>query len=340
MIHSFQFRIEHADEGRRLDEFFASRFAGISRMRIATLIEAGACLVNGTAAPAGYHIALDDAVDISFDAVDPTAMTPEPIPLEIVYEDSDIIVVVKPSGMLVHPTMKVKTGTLANALAYHLNKSLIEDGRWTIESLSSTRNATIPVTRPGMAHRLDRATSGLMVVAKTPRSLAVLSRHFRKRLVEKRYVALVKGAVIPESGVISASIGRDPETRPQWRVMESGREAETRFTVLERMRLATLLELEPVTGRTNQLRIHCAHIGHPIVGDAMFGTLLDSNKEVQDALLSRNVLQSESQESEFEPRLCLHAATLAFHHPSKGDRMEFKSRLPAEFRGIIGRYRE
>ena len=342
MAHSFQFRIEHADHGRRLDEFLASRFAVISRMRIATMIEAGACLVNGATAVAGYHVAVDDAVDISFDEVDPTAMTPEPIPLEIIYEDSDILVVVKPSGMLVHPTMRVKTGTLANALAYHVNKSLIEDGRWTIESLASTHQATATVTRPGMVHRLDRATSGLMVVAKSPRALAVLSRHFRKRLVEKRYMALVAGVVSPETGSISASIGRDPDKRPQWRVMESGRNAETRFKVIKRMGLATLLELEPVTGRTNQLRIHCAHIGHPIVGDQMFGTPFEPNM-FRPPLESRNecqeaVEQSEFQESEFEPRLCLHASSLAFHHPLNGEWLKFTSPLPDDMRSIVDRF--
>ena len=318
-------------------------------MRIDNLIDAGACLVNGAVARAGYHLLAGDAVDVSFDEGAPTSMTPEQIPLEIVFEDEHLIVVVKPAGMLVHPTMAVKTGTLANALAYHLNKSRIEDGGWTIAGLAAEPLAPDPrstfnprsVTRPGLVHRLDRATSGLIVIAKTPRALAVLSRHFRKRLVEKRYLSLVRGVVEQETGSINAPIGRDPDQRPRWRVTAGGRHAETKFKVLERMARSTLLELEPLTGRTNQLRIHCAHIGHPIVGDEMYpnreSTISNSevNPEVQDA-----TQQYAIRDSRFEMRLCLHASSLAFHHPVGGDWMEFRSELPAEIVRIVDQHRE
>jgi 23S rRNA pseudouridine1911/1915/1917 synthase len=339
MSHSFQFQIEQPDEGQRLDEFFASRFGSLSRMRIANLIEAGACVVNGAVARAGYHMLAGDAVDVSFDDGAPTAMSPEPIPLEVVHEDEHVIVVVKPAGMLVHPTMSVKTGTLANALAYHLNKSRIEEGRWSMEDLAKGRPESIdprssilesqPVTRPGMVHRLDRATSGLIVIAKTPRALTVLSRHFRKRLVEKRYLALVSGNVEEEAGSIRAPIGRDPDHLPRWRVMESGKSAETRFKVLERMARATLLELEPVTGRTNQLRIHCAHIGHPIIGDEMHG---NCESRIADC-------ESEAH-PQYEIRLCLHAWSLAFHHPAGGEWTEFTSPLPADVIRFVDQFRE
>ena len=327
MSHLFQFRIEQPDAGRRLDEFFALRFGGLSRMRITNLIDAGACLVNGDVAKAGYHVLVGDAVLVTLDVGAPTSMSPEPIPLEVIHEDAHLIVVAKPAGMLVHPTTSVKTGTLANALAYHLNQSRIENGGWTIVGPASEPPApgTLqPVTRPGMVHRLDRATSGLIVIAKTPRALTVLSRHFRKRLVEKRYLALVGGSIEQEAGSISAPIGRDPDQRPRWRVMDAGRYAETRFKVLERMDLATLLELEPVTGRTNQLRIHCAHIGHPIVGDEMYG-----NCESRMSNLGSNT-----------DRLCLHAARLAFHHPVGGEWMEFTSPLPAGITRIVDQYRD
>ena len=335
MSHSFQFQIEHPDAGLRLDEFFASRFGGLSRMRIANLIEAGACLVNGAVARAGYRILAGDAVDVSFDDGAPTSMSPEPIPLEVIYEDEHVIVVVKPAGMLVHPTMSVKTGTLANALAYHLNKSRIEDGGWTIEDLASAPPEPAgpglsipnpqPVTRPGMVHRLDRATSGLIVAARTPRALTVLSRHFRKRLVEKRYLALVSGNLEEDAGSISAPIGRDSDQRPRWRVIQSGKAAETRFKVLERMNRATLLELEPVTGRTNQLRIHCAHIGHPIVGDDMYADCESEGRSfpIEDC-------QPRIRHSHSPIRLCLHASSLAFHHPAGGEWMEFTSPLPVD----------
>jgi len=349
MSHSFQFQIELPDAGQRLDEFFASRFGNLSRMRIASLIEAGACLVNGAVGRAGYRILTGDSVEVSFDDGAPTAMSPEPIPLEVIHEDDHVIVVVKPAGMLVHPTMSVKTGTLANALAYHLNKSRIEDGGWTIEalalgvhqSLDSRSSILTPplVMRRGMVDRVDRATSGLIVIAKTPRALSVLSRHFRKRLVEKRYLALVRGNVEEEAGSISAPIGRDAEQRPRWRVMESGKPAETRFRVLERIGPATLLELEPVTGRTNQLRIHCAHIGHPIIGDEMHGNCEPriADCESEDTSL-RIEDQFEIRDSQSAIRLCLHASNLAFHHPAGGEWMQFISPAPDHMQAIIRRY--
>ena len=340
MTHSFQFRIAQPDAGRRLDEFFALRFGALSRMRIANLIEGGACLVNGAVARAGYHVLVGDAVDVSLDDGVPTSMSPEPIPLEVIHQDEHLIVVVKPAGMLVHPTMGVKTGTLANALAYHLNRSRIEDGGWTIEDLASEPPAAIDpgspilnpqaVTRPGMVHRLDRATSGLIVIAKTPRALTVLSKHFRKRLVQKRYLALVSGSLEQEAGSINAPIGRDPDQRPRWRVMDAGRYAETRFKVLEQMAQAALLELEPVTGRTNQLRIHCAHIGHPIVGDEMYGGCEFEGKEHQ----------SKIGDSRSATRLCLHASRLAFHHPAGGEWMEFMSPLPVDVIRCVDQFRD
>lgn len=345
MNNSFQFLIEPSDKGQRLDEFFASRFGSLSRMRIANLIEAGACVVNGAVGRVGYRILEGDSVEVSFDDGAPTAMSPEPIPLEVIHEDEHLIVVVKASGMLVHPTMSVKTGTLANALVYHLNRARIEDGRWTIEDLALGRPASFdprssilhpqPVTRPGMVHRLDRATSGLIVIAKTPRALTVLSRHFRKRLVEKRYLAWVRGTVDQESGLISAPIGRDPDARPRWRVIESGKPAESRFKVLERLTGVTLLELEPVTGRTNQLRIHCAHIGHPIVGDDMHDTcgsrIVDGGLKTEAAISDQamGAQQSAIRDPRRSPiRLCLHAWKLAFHHPASGEWMEFKAPVP------------
>jgi 23S rRNA pseudouridine1911/1915/1917 synthase len=348
MTHSFQFKIEQPDAGQRLDEFFASRFGSLSRMRIANLIEAGACVVNGAVGRAGYRILKSDSVEVSFDDGAPTAMSPEPIPLEVIHEDEHVIVVVKPAGMLVHPTMSVKTGTLANALAYHLNKPRIEEGRWRMEDLalgspksfdprSSILNPQL-VIRPGMVHRLDRATSGLIVIAKSSRALTVLSRHFRKRLVEKRYLALVRGNVEEEAGSISAPIGRDADQRPRWRVMEGGKSAETRFKVLERTGRATVLELEPVTGRTNQLRIHCAHIGHPIVGDEMHGNCESriADCESEDLRIGD---QSEIRDLQSAIRLCLHASRLAFHHPAGGEWMEFTSPLPADIVETVESYR-
>ena len=337
MLRSYQFRIEQPDARLRLDKFLASRLGSLSRMRIANLIEAGACIVNGAVGRAGYRIVAGDTIEFSFDEGAPTSMFPEPIPLDVVHEDDHLIVVIKPAGMLVHPTMNVKSGTLANALAYHLNRSRIKDGGSMIDPRSSILDSPV-VTRPGLVHRLDRATSGLIVVAKTPRALTILSRHFRKRLVEKRYLALVRGNVDQEFGSINAPIGRDPDQRPHWRVMEDGKPAETRFKVLERLERATLLELEPVTGRTNQLRIHCAHMGHPIVGDDMHGNCESriSNLELKAEAQSE---QSAIRNPQFDIRLCLHAWKLAFHHPANGDWTSLWSPAPADMTEIIQRYR-
>jgi len=369
MIEAVQFQIDERDAGSRVDEFCATRFGNLSRMRIANLIEAGACLVNGDAGRAGYRLAQGDLVEAAFEDGVPTSMSPENIPLEILFEDDQIVVVVKPAGMLVHPTKSVKSGTLANALAYHLNRSRIEDRGSRIEDRESrikdgesriektqldagdSRSSILDplpsildsqsVIRPGLVHRLDRATSGLMVIAKTPRALRVLSKHFRKRLVEKRYVALVHGEVESDAGSISAPIGRDPDVRPQWRVMGDGKPAETRFRVIERLAGATLLELEPVTGRTNQLRIHCAHIGHPIVGDMLHGDceLRMSNFGLKIGTQTP-IAKFAIRDSQFEIPLCLHAAKLAFHHPSSGEFMEIDSLMPDDFRAAVDSFRK
>lgn len=293
MKETLQFRVEAA-AGQRLDEFLWARLGQLSRLRIAHLLAQGACSVNDEAGRAGQKTKAGDIVEFTLDEVSPSAMTPEPLPLHIVYEDDDLLVLVKPAGMLVHPTRGVKSGTLLNALAYHLNRDAPEE-----------------VVRPGLVHRLDRATSGLMVIARHQRALSILSRHFHERLVEKRYLALVEGSIAPDECVINAPIGRDAERRPQWGVMLEGRHAETRLRVLERREQLTLVELEPVTGRTNQLRIHCAHAGHPIVGDDWYGT------------------------AQSKERLCLHAAHLAFHHPVGGRWMEFDSPLPEEIMAAL-----
>ena len=292
-----EFRVGEESDGQRLDEFLAGRVATLSRMHIASLLARGACAVNGAEARAGLRLRAGDAVEFCDASEVANSMTPERAPLEIVHEDDQIIVVVKPSGQLVHPTRGVKRGTLANALTYHLNRFWIDEGDAVISQ---------QFFRPGLVHRLDRDTSGLLVVAKTQAALSRLSQHFQRRLVEKRYAAVVAGRVERDEFTIEAPIGRDEEARPRWRVLESGKDAETRLRVVERRGPRTLVELEPVTGRTNQLRIHCAHAGHAIGGDETYG-------------------------GEPHTRLCLHASRLAFRHPSTNVWEEFRSPIPGEF---------
>lgn len=315
-----RFHAGEESEWQRLDEFLAERVATLSRMHIASLLARGACSVNGAEAHAGRRLRAGDAIELrdAFEVVN--SMTPERGPLEVVHEDEQIIVVVKPSGQLVHPTRGVKRGTLANALSYHLNRFRIADSGTRIDegeliedemepdSHPSNPQSEIRIPqfiRPGLVHRLDRDTSGLMVVAKTQAALSRLSQHFQRRLVEKRYAAVVAGRVERDEFTIDAPIGRDEDARPRWRVLESGKDAETRLRVVERRGSRTLVELEPVTGRTNQLRIHCAHVNHSIVGDKLYG-------------------------GEPHTRLCLHASRLAFRHPSTNVWTEFHSQIPEE----------
>lgn len=324
MEESLQFVVGRGEAGQRLDDFLAARLIRLSRMRIAGLVARGACAVNGAEAHAGMRLGAGDSVEFA-DAEDaPNAMTPEAMPLEIVFEDEHLVVVVKPTGLLVHPTRGVKSGTLANGLTHHLNRMRIEEeqnaaspdstgmGEENLRALNPKSEIRIPqFIRPGIVHRLDRETSGVMVVAKTQVALSRLTQHFQRRLVEKRYLAIVGGCVEQEDRTILAPIGRDEEARPRWRVLEDGKHAETRLHVLKSARGRTLVELEPVTGRTNQLRVHCAHIGHPIVGDSLYG-------------------------GDDHARLCLHAARLAFRHPATNEWAEFSSEMPAELSAAFG----
>jgi 23S rRNA pseudouridine1911/1915/1917 synthase len=273
----------------RLDDFLFRKFSGLSKMYLRELVKNERCEVNGRFENRGYKLLPNDLVEIVVDASRETAMRPENVAVDIVYEDDHLVVVNKDAGTLVHPTHRDKSGTLLNALAYHLNRSAIESDGVNGEAF----------IRAGLIHRLDKQTSGLMVVAKTARTHRILSDHFKRKKVSKRYLAMVDGTVEQDQGIIDAPIGRYAE-RKFWDVKPDGKRAETRFLVIERRAGRTLLELEPVTGRTNQLRIHCASIGHPIVGDHERGG------------------------SQFE-RLCLHSYSLEFRHPSDGSLMKFQS---------------
>jgi 23S rRNA pseudouridine1911/1915/1917 synthase len=319
-----EFQVMAKDYKKRLDEFLFAEFPDLSRLYLRELIRDEKCEVNGEWKNRGYLLKINDFVEVEVDRARQTRLQPERIPLEIVFEDEQILVVNKPSGMLVHPTVKVRTGTLLNALAFYLNdewgmmndESKIIDrndgrhmpGKNEIEANSSFIIPHSSFKRAGLIHRLDKDTSGLVVIAKQTRAHRILSSHFQRKLIEKRYFALVEGIVKEDSGTIDAPIGRFAEERV-WNIKSDGKRAVTNFWVRERFRDSTLLLLEPVTGRTNQLRIHCAAAGHPIIGDKKYGG------------------------REFS-RLCLHAYRLAFWHPDGGRRLEFETDLPEEMRGF------
>lgn len=266
----------------RLEDLLCARFPALSKMYLREVVKAEDCEVNGRHENRGKRLLPGDFIEVTVDLSREHSMLPQDIPLDIVHEDADLIVVDKPSGMLVHPSHYEKNGTLLNAVVHHVNRSNGEVHQ-----------------RPGLIHRLDKDTSGLIVIAKDPRAHRILCSHFQRKLVEKRYIALVDGIVKKDRGTIEGNIGRNADAK-MWEGRDDGKHAETRFTVIERRKGTTLLELEPVTGRTNQLRIHCLAIGHPIVGDWMRGG------------------------SEYR-RLCLHSARLSFRHPTTGEMTDLRS---------------
>lgn len=268
----------------RLEDLLCARFPSLSKMYLREVVKGGGCEVNGRHENIGKRLSPRDFIEIKVDLSREHSMLPQDIPLDIVHEDADLLVVNKPAGMLVHPSHCEKNGTLLNAVVHHLNRS---NGRLH--------------QRPGLIHRLDKDTSGLIVIARNPRAHRILCSHFQRKLVEKRYLALVDGVVVKDQGTITGNIGRNADAK-MWELRDDGKSAETRFTVIGRRKEKTLLELEPVTGRTNQLRIHCAMIGNPIVGDVVRGG------------------------SEFK-RLCLHAASLGFRHPTGGAKIKLQSSI-------------
>jgi 23S rRNA pseudouridine1911/1915/1917 synthase len=298
--------------GKRLDAFLASQLADISRTRIQRAIEEGDVLVNDRAAKPSYKLRAGDQIDIDFPEPSPVEIVAEPIPLHIIYEDDDLIVVDKPAGMIVHPGAGIESGTLANALVYHFNQLSGSAGR----------------IRPGIVHRIDKETSGLLVVAKNDVAHLKISEQFHDRKVFKMYVALVYGRVSQSLGDIEANLGRSPHNRTRMAVLRggAGRYAHTLFQVVERYTEFSLLRVQIKTGRTHQIRVHLAHIGHPVVSDALYGMGRDNS--VQDARMKKQVRQL--------GRHFLHAAQLEFQHPTTGELLKFAAPLPRELTSFLG----
>lgn len=300
---SFTQALAPKEKGPRLDEFIAAQLPKLSLTLIRRLIAEGNVQVNGAASLKGIRLQANDQVTVRLFAAEKSAATPEPIPLDILFEDEHLIVINKPTGLLVHPSNSEKSGTLLNGLAYYFWEKHGEP------------------LRPGLVHRLDRNTSGVILIAKTPRAHRTLSKHFRERWVQKFYLALVSGVVEKNSGEIDAPIGSDPNAWPHWRVLpveQGARAAQTRYIVKRRFAQHTLLELEPLTGRTHQLRIHCNLIGHPIVGDPVY-----SGQPDQLALQYRLKQQ------------LLHAARLVFKHPATGKEMNLQAPPPPLMQEIL-----
>jgi 23S rRNA pseudouridine1911/1915/1917 synthase len=302
--------VQAAEGGSRLDLWLSERLTDLSRARLQGLIAAGEILVDGAPARASLRVRPGMVIGVKIPA--PTAATPEPedIPLSIVYEDARLLVVDKPAGLVVHPGAGRQGGTLVNALLHQ------------VRGLSGVGG----VLRPGIVHRLDRGTSGLLVVAKGDEAHRALSRQFGKRTVEKEYLALVLGLPRPSAGSITAPIERDPVHRKKMTVRRGrGRDAHTDYEVIEALDGAALLRVRIHTGRTHQIRVHLASQGHPVAGDATYGGRRDPPSKRSR---SREALRGLE-------RPALHAARLAFDDPATGRRLRFESPLPEELAALV-----
>jgi 23S rRNA pseudouridine1911/1915/1917 synthase len=294
-------------DGERLDAFLAARLDDLSRSRAAQLIESGHVTVNERNPKKSEKLTAGDIVMIEVPAVEQTSVTPEDIPLNIVYQDKDLVVVDKPAGLVVHPAIGHARGTLVNALLHH------------ITDLSGIGG----VMRPGIVHRLDRDTSGLMIVAKNDETHRTLSAALKKRDIKRRYLVAAWGHLSEDKEEVDAPIGRSPHDRKKMAVVPTGRSAVTRFTRLERWKGADLLLAELQSGRTHQIRVHLLSIGHPVVGDELYSPAGERGISGPAQKWARELGRR-------TPRQFLHATELAFRHPRSGEVMRFRSELPPE----------
>ena len=318
---AFTIIVEESDSGRRLDTVVASRLPGCSRSLAATLIGSHHILIDQQPKKPGYRIKAGDRIEGHIPAPELVDYKPEPIPLNILYQDSHIIVINKQPGIVVHPAPGHSCGTLVNALLFHCPDLGAIGGE----------------IRPGIVHRLDKDTTGIMVVAKCAEAQEELARQFKAREVQKKYLALVYGDMSSETGEIKLPIGRHPVDRKRMSTTtRKGRAAETAWKVHERYNGTTLLELTLKTGRTHQIRVHCTALGHPIVGDRVYR----SGKRLKDINRSYSG-ESSSMIAQLNavPRQMLHAWRLGFIHPHSGKGMTFESPIPTDMETVIEKLR-
>jgi 23S rRNA pseudouridine1911/1915/1917 synthase len=313
------FQAETEDAGKRLDAYLAEKIEGWSRSRLQKLVADGDALVNEKESKPSYKLRAGDTVEIELTELPAVEFAPENIPLNIVYEDAHLAVINKPAGMVVHPGAGVSSGTLANAIAYHFQFD---------EQEIANRKSNI-ANRIGIVHRLDKDTSGLIVVAKAEEVHEKLSEQFRNREVFKSYIALVHGELEENAGEVDAPIAREKHNRTKMAVRAHGRNALSLWKVKKRFEKFTLLAVEIKTGRTHQIRVHLAYINHPIVGDETYNSGRD--KTVFDLTIRKAIADLN--------RFFLHAEKLSFTHPVSGERLDFTAPLPdelIEFLALLG----
>jgi len=320
-VNEAEFLVEEKDRHSRLDVYLAERMGELSRSHIQKLIAKAYVTVNGAPARPGHKVQPGERISVTIPPAEPSDIRPEHIPLDVVYEDDQIIVINKPKGMTVHPAPGNRTGTLVNAVVAH----------------SDDLSGIGGVERPGIVHRLDKDTSGLLVVAKTDVAHSSLQAQIQTRTAERRYLALVWGTTKFNEAVVDAPIGRHPTDRQKQAVIKdtnryTAREAVTHLKALERFEGFTLIEAKLDTGRTHQIRVHCAFIGHPVVGDPTYGgtkrTVSSSYSKLDQRDLARLIDDLHGQ--------ALHAFLLSFDHPVTGERMSFEAPLPPDIDALLG----
>jgi len=326
-IYSNTIDVDKGQVPMRLDKFLMGRLEKVSRNRVQSAIKAGSILVNEKEVKSNYKVRPLDVVRVLLpkDPSERHEVLPEDIPLDVVYEDEYVLVLNKPAGLVVHPGIGNYTGTLVNGLVHHF------------------RNTTLPVLpsntpdRPGLVHRIDKDTTGLMVVAKTEFAMTHLAKQFFDHTVERKYLALVWGNFEEQEGTITGHIGRNPSNRFQMTVFEdgdAGKHAVTHYKVLEDFYYVTLIECQLETGRTHQIRAHMKYLGHPLFADTKYGGDI-----IMKGTVYTKYKQYVTNCFKLCPRQCLHAATLGFTHPETGERMRFESPPPDDIQQVIEKWR-
>ena len=288
-----------AEETAKRADAYISKISGISRSECVRLIENGDILINNSLATKKQAINIGDEIFIAEKEIEITDIIPENIPLDIIYQDSDIAVINKKQGMVVHPAHGNLTGTLVHGILYH------------IKDLSGING----VMRPGIVHRLDKDTSGLILIAKNDRAHLAMSEQFKSRSMEKHYRAVAFGGFKEDEGLIDAPIARHPIDRKKMAIVANGKPSQTEWKVIERLKAATYLDVHLLTGRTHQIRVHMQSIGHPLLGDVIYAPNIRTMVKI--------------------PRLLLHAYSLEFDHPATGERMKIEAPIPQVFLDTI-----
>ncbi|MBP1735096.1 MAG: pseudouridine synthase, RluA family [Deltaproteobacteria bacterium] len=315
-----RFNIQSDEEGKRLDVFLAEKLS-ITRSKVKEIFDQGFVRIAGKIPKPSFKVRKGLVIEGVIPEEKPLSLAPQNISLDILYEDEHILAVNKPNGMVVHPSFGHSEGTLVNAILGYLQKagdgqSLLGGTSWEMGDRNPSELAPLGV-RPGIVHRLDKGTTGVILVAKDPRSQEMLSGFFKKRIVQKTYRVIVEGIVRNNEGVITGSIGRHPIQRKKMAVLKrGGRESETAYKILQKLDGFTYIEAYPKTGRTHQIRVHLAHIGHPVVGDEAYG---GKAKHITD-------------------RPLLHAYTVSFPHPVRGLPIVIKAPVPEDMTHFIAEH--